>query len=123
MASVQDIAGAWKKFCGHHDGQVINVAGQWQVWCVRGAKRERTERERAGGTYRRSPEFSEPSNAEKGRAERLAREAAHREEGGDSMGMAEARRRSSTSGFPVTIWISRRRFSPRSCATRTPCRR
>jgi hypothetical protein len=46
LATVQDIAAAWAKFTGHHADKWIHVAGQWQVWCVREAKRERVEREK-----------------------------------------------------------------------------
>lgn len=45
MAGVQDIDGAWLKFCGHYAGKWLNVAGKWQLWCVNEAKRERVERE------------------------------------------------------------------------------
>lgn len=43
---VQDVSGAWLKFCGHHDGRTINVAGEWQKWCVNEARRERSDRAR-----------------------------------------------------------------------------
>jgi hypothetical protein len=47
MLEIQDVKGAWLKFCGHYDGHGINVAGKWQQWCVGEAKCERTERHRA----------------------------------------------------------------------------
>ncbi len=46
MATVQDIEGAWVKFCGHHADKWVHVAGRWQVWCVNESRRERTERDR-----------------------------------------------------------------------------
>jgi hypothetical protein len=46
LANVQDITGAWLKFCGHYAGQILNVSGYWQKWCVIEAKHERTERHR-----------------------------------------------------------------------------
>lgn len=46
MAGVQDIAGAWLKFCGHYADKWVHVQGKWQHWCVNEAKRERTERDR-----------------------------------------------------------------------------
>jgi hypothetical protein len=63
MVGVQDIAGAWLKFCGHYAGKWVHVAGAWQKWCVREAKAERTERDKAAtkptGGARRS--FSDES--------------------------------------------------------------
>jgi hypothetical protein len=47
MVPVQDIRGAWLKFCGYHAGQHVHVAGRWQKWCADEAKRERVERDRA----------------------------------------------------------------------------
>ncbi len=46
LAAVQDIPGAWLKFCGHLAGKWVHVAGKWQLWCVKEAKHERVERER-----------------------------------------------------------------------------
>lgn len=47
MIPVQDVAGCWLKFCGHYNGQRIEVPGRWQLWCVNEAKRERRERDLA----------------------------------------------------------------------------
>ena len=55
MATVQDIDGAWLKFCGHYAGQWIHIAGKWQHWCVNEAKLERTERERARSAKQNGP--------------------------------------------------------------------
>ena len=41
MAGVQDVEGAWLKFCGHFADKWVHVAGRWQGWCVREAKTER----------------------------------------------------------------------------------
>jgi hypothetical protein len=81
LAGVQDVPGAWLKFTGHNAGRVMHVPGRWQAWCVDEAKRERSERERlAKARLRAVPTGDEePSNAERGRAERLAREAAERQ--------------------------------------------
>ena len=46
MALVQDIPGAWLKFCGYHAGKWAHVVGKWQIWCVNEAKAERTQRDR-----------------------------------------------------------------------------
>ncbi len=62
LCCVQDIPGAWLKFCGYHAGKFLNVPGQWQAWCVREAKRERQERDRrpvSNGSYVRPPETQE----------------------------------------------------------------
>src|SRR5579859_5504285 len=45
MATVQDITGAWAKFCGHYAGKWVHVPGKWQMWCVNEAKRERIDRD------------------------------------------------------------------------------
>lgn len=59
MLSVQDVDGAWLKFCGNYAGQVQHVQGMWQKWCVGEAKRERTERDR-----RNNPRYSPPGAPE-----------------------------------------------------------
>lgn len=61
MATVQDVDGAWLKFCGKYAGQWRHVAGAWQAFCVSWAKVERSERERARG----APEPPEAAAARK----------------------------------------------------------
>jgi hypothetical protein len=77
LATVQDIAGAWAKFAGHYDGQVIPVAGYWQKWCTNEAKRERTERDKAAnGTRRDGPaDLADPYHSPAAVAERRRRNA------------------------------------------------
>jgi hypothetical protein len=45
-APVQDVDGAWRKFCGLKVGmRMQDVAGRWQIFCVTEAKIERRERD------------------------------------------------------------------------------
>jgi hypothetical protein len=46
---IQDVAGAWLKFCGWYAKRSLRLSeapGRWQSWCVDEAKKERAERER-----------------------------------------------------------------------------
>jgi hypothetical protein len=80
MQGVQDVPGAWTKFCGHWHGQSVDLLGKWQFWCVNEARMERTGRERAARLGSRpfpaAPEAPPETSAE--RAARMERETAAR---------------------------------------------
>jgi hypothetical protein len=61
FAAVQDVDGAWLKFCGKNAGQWRHVAGSWQGFCVSWAKNERTERDRS---LQRGRDSAAPLNAD-----------------------------------------------------------
>ena len=71
LCSVQDIDGAWKKFCGHYAARVLHVAGKWQMWCVNEAKTERVARERRRSSA--PPEGENPYDGPRIRADRARR--------------------------------------------------
>lgn len=71
LAVVQDIPGAWLKFTGHYASKWIHVTGRWQAWCVREAKQERVERERARAFRQNGPvDAGDPYNDPTARRER-----------------------------------------------------
>lgn len=63
---VQDVSASWRAYCGKRAGRVLNIAGDWQGWCVAWAKNERRDRDRdrgvGGGTarYRQKPSDWDP---------------------------------------------------------------
>jgi hypothetical protein len=66
MVGVQDVAGAWTKFCGHYDQRTIPLSGWWQKWCANERKRERSGRPP-------TPPDDRPTEAERGAKERADR--------------------------------------------------
>lgn len=79
MQDVQDIGGAWAKFCGHFNGKAIELMGRWQYWCVDEARKERSQRDRVrrggGRGSTADPAIEEESNAQRGARQRAIEEA------------------------------------------------
>jgi hypothetical protein len=75
MLGVQDIDGAWLKFCGKNAGQWRHVAGSWQAFCVSWSRVERADRDR--DRARQSPQ--EPPGAVEARRVAIANAQAARD--------------------------------------------
>ena len=81
---VEDIDGAWRKFCGHWTSQtyplrLTQVRGRWAKWCVDEAARERRFRDAKKAKETELAAKSNPAESPAAREERRKREASRKE--------------------------------------------
>ena len=90
---VQDVAGAWVKFCGLKLGTPMRSApGSWQMFCVNEAKIERRERDRREQRESEQAVKNNPAESPAVREERRRRDDAHEDAKRNAVRGAEAAR-------------------------------